>query len=67
MKRSLLPLMALALVGGCSTLPGDGPSGRTVADNAGHDLKAVNYAMVDVDFAVRHPESFRKITDIVTT
>ncbi len=52
MKRSLLPLMALALVGGCSTLPGDGPSGRTVANNAGHDLKAVNYAMVDVDFTV---------------
>ncbi len=52
MKRSLLPLMALALVGGCSTLPGDGPSGRTVADNAGHDMKAVNYAMVDVDFTV---------------
>ena len=24
-------------------------------------------AMVDVDFTVRHPESFRKITDIVTT
>ena len=52
MKRSLLPLMALALVGGCSTLPGDGPSGRTIAEGGAHDQKAVNYALVNVDFTV---------------
>lgn len=51
MKRSLLPLMALALVGGCSTLPGDGPSGRTVVGSA-DDQQAVNYAIVDLNFTL---------------
>lgn len=52
MKRSLLPLIALALVGGCSTLPGDGPSGRAVVDGAAGAQQAGNYAMVDLDYAV---------------
>lgn len=51
MKRSLLPLMALALVGGCSTLPGDGPSGRTVVGSADAQ-QAVNYAIVDLNFTL---------------
>jgi polysaccharide export outer membrane protein len=52
MKRSLLPLMALALVGGCSTLPGDGPSGRAVVNGSAGPQQAGDYALVDLDYTV---------------
>jgi len=51
MKRSLLALLIVALLGGCSTLPRDGPSGRAVERGAAVDADGADYAMVNLDYA----------------
>lgn len=47
MTRSLSALLIVAILGGCSTLPRDGPSGRAVDRGA---VRA-DYAIVDLDYA----------------
>lgn len=52
MSRSILTLMLLAALGGCSTLPRDGPSGRAVDRGATAPDSLGGYALVDLDYAV---------------
>lgn len=51
MKRSLLALLIVATLGGCSTVPRDGPSGRAIARGAEADADGASYAIVDLDYA----------------
>lgn len=51
MTRSLLALLIVAILGGCSTLPRDGPSGRAVDRGAAEDADGADYAIVDLDYA----------------
>ncbi len=48
MTRSILALLIVAILGGCSTLPRDGPSNRAVVRGA---EEAQDYAIVDLDYA----------------
>jgi polysaccharide export outer membrane protein len=48
MKRSLLSLLIVSLLAGCSTLPRDGPSNRAVVRGAEENA---DYAIVDLDYA----------------
>lgn len=48
MTRSILALLIVAILGGCSTLPRDGPSNRAVVRGA---EEARDYAIVDLDYA----------------
>ncbi len=48
MTRSLLALLIVAILGGCSTLPRDGPSNRAVLRGANENAA---YAIVDLDYA----------------
>ena len=50
MKHALVCLSALIVLGGCTTLPADGPSSRAV--NAGPRAEAVQYAIVDLEYGV---------------
>lgn len=50
MKHALVCLSALVVLGGCTTLPADGPSSRAV--NAGPSAEAVQYAIIDLDYGV---------------
>jgi polysaccharide export outer membrane protein len=51
MKRSLLVLLVLSALGGCSTVPRDGPSGMAIARGAEADTDGASYAIVDLDYA----------------
>jgi polysaccharide export outer membrane protein len=51
MSRSLLPLLIVAILGGCSTLPRDGPSGRAI-DRGARAPEDASYAVVALDYAV---------------
>ncbi len=48
MTRSILALSIIAILGGCSTLPRDGPSNRAVVRGA---VENADYAIVDLDYA----------------
>lgn len=48
MTRSILALLIVAILGGCSTLPRDGPSNRAVVRGAEENG---DYAIVDLDYA----------------
>ena len=50
-KRSLTSLTIVAILGGCSTLPRDGPTGSNVERNATTAEAAGAYAIVDLDYA----------------
>jgi len=51
LTRSLMTLSMVAILGGCSTLPRDGPTGSNVERNASTPEAAGAYAIVDLDFA----------------
>lgn len=51
MTRSLLALLIVAILGGCSTLPRDGPSGRAIDRGADHGANGADYAIVQLDYA----------------
>ncbi len=51
MTRTAASLMIVALLAGCSTLPRDGPSGRSVVRDATTAERQGDYAIVDLDFA----------------
>ncbi len=51
MTRSILALLIVAILGGCSTLPRDGPSNRAVVRGAAQGVEGANYAIVDLDYA----------------
>lgn len=52
MSRSILTLMLLAVLGGCSTLPRDGPSSRAIDRGASAPDAMGGYALVPLDFAL---------------
>ena len=51
MMRSILALMIVAILGGCQTLPRDGPSGRAVDRGASQDADGADYAIIELDYA----------------
>ena len=51
MTRSILALMIVAILGGCQTLPRDGPSGRAIERGAAEDVDGADYAIVELDYA----------------
>ena len=52
MKHSVLAVLILAILGGCSTVPRDGPSGRAIERGAEADVNGASYAIVPLDYAV---------------
>lgn len=52
MTRTAASLMIVALLAGCSTLPRDGPSGRSVVEGGSSPERAGDYAIVNLDFAL---------------
>ena len=52
LTRSLLTLTMVAILGGCSTLPRDGPSARAVERGAAGPAVAGGYTIVDLDYAL---------------
>ena len=50
LTRTVSILALVAILGGCSTLPRDGPSGRAVARGA--SAEQANYVIVDLDYAI---------------
>jgi len=52
MTRKILSLMIVAILGGCSTLPRDGPSGRSVDAGASRPDAAGSYALVPLTYEV---------------
>ncbi|WP_269515434.1 polysaccharide biosynthesis/export family protein [Brevundimonas subvibrioides] len=52
MKRSVLAVLILATLGGCSTVPRDGPSGRAIERGAEAGANGASYAIVPLDYAV---------------
>lgn len=52
MSRSILILILLAALGGCSTLPRDGPSSKAVDRGAATPDSLGGYALVELDYAV---------------
>ncbi len=51
MTRSLLALLIVAILGGCTTLPRDGPSGRAIDRGAAQDADGADYAIIELDYA----------------
>lgn len=51
MTRSILALLIVAILGGCSTLPRDGPSNRAVERGGHAGAEGADYAIVDLDYA----------------
>lgn len=51
MNRSVLALLMLAALGGCSTIPRDGPSGRAIERGAEAGANGSSYAIVELDYA----------------
>lgn len=52
MSRSILTLILLAALGGCSTLPRDGPSSRAMDRGVAAPDSLGGYALVNLDYAV---------------
>lgn len=52
MTRTILPLAIVAILGGCSTLPRDGPSGASVNDGATTASALGSYALVPLTYEV---------------
>lgn len=52
MTRTILPLAIVAILGGCSTLPRDGPSGSSVNAGATTAQALGSYALVPLTYAV---------------
>lgn len=52
MTRTILPLMIVAILGGCTTLPRDGPSGRSVDAGATRPDAMGGYALVELNYEV---------------
>lgn len=52
MKRCVLALLILAALGGCSTVPRDGPSGRAIERGAEADADGASYTIVPLDYAM---------------
>ena len=52
MTRTILPLAIVAILGGCSTLPRDGPSGTSVNDGATTASALGSYALVPLTYEV---------------
>ena len=52
LTRSLSTLTMVAILGGCSTLPRDGPSARAVERGATGPAVAGGYTIVDLDYAL---------------
>lgn len=52
MTRTILPLAILAILGGCSTLPRDGPSGASVNAGASTASALGSYALVPLTYEV---------------
>ena len=50
MTRSILTLLIIAILGGCTTLPRDGPSGRAIDRGAAQDADGADYAIVELDY-----------------
>ena len=50
MTRTILPLAIVAILGGCSTLPRDGPSGASVNAGATTASALGSYALVPLTF-----------------
>ena len=50
MTRTAASLMIVALLAGCSTLPRDGPSGRSVVEGGSSPERAGDYAIINLDF-----------------
>ena len=51
MTRPILALLIVAILGGCSTLPRDGPSNRAVERGGEAGAAGADYAIVDLDYA----------------
>lgn len=52
MTRTILPLAIVAILGGCSTLPRDGPSGASIDSGASTAQAAGSYALVPLTYEV---------------
>ena len=52
MTRTILPLAIVAILGGCSTLPRDGPSGASINAGATTPQAMGSYALVPLTFEV---------------
>jgi len=52
MTRTILPLAIVAILGGCSTLPRDGPSGASVISGATTVERQGSYALVPLTYEV---------------
>lgn len=52
MTRTILPLAIVAILGGCSTLPRDGPSGSSIDAGATTAERQGSYALVPLTYAV---------------
>ena len=51
LTRNLSVLSIVAILGGCSTLPRDGPTGGAVEKGASSSTVAGNYVIIDLDYA----------------
>ncbi|WP_395944139.1 polysaccharide biosynthesis/export family protein [Brevundimonas sp.] len=52
MTRTILPLAIVAILGGCSTLPRDGPSGASINAGAAAAAREGSYALVPLTYEV---------------
>lgn len=52
LTRTLSLLAIVAILGGCSTLPRDGPTGSAVEKGAANGAAAGSYVIVDLDYAI---------------
>jgi polysaccharide export outer membrane protein len=52
MTRTILPLAIVAILGGCSTLPRDGPSGSSIDAGATTAQTQGSYALVPLTYEV---------------
>ena len=64
MTRSLFTLLILVVLGGCSTLPADGPSARGLEAGAAGATPAGTYALIELDYAT--VERIRMVAPPVT-
>lgn len=51
LTKTLATLMMVAILGGCSTLPRDGPTGRSIDDGASTFSASNAYTIVNLDYA----------------
>lgn len=50
--RRLSLIAAAAVLSACSSLPSDGPSGRSIGQGSGMEIGSLSYTLVDLDFAM---------------